>query len=141
MSGYGCGGSGEPCDGRQRPYFRPGEGATRGQAAKIVSQALGLTDSVPAGQQTFADVPNGNPFWVYIERLLVNRLGVMGGLHMRRARRAMRRPPKALLPPQQRLDARPGVEDSSQRILPRLPDAYEAVSLGVRNQESDFTDS
>jgi poly(hydroxyalkanoate) depolymerase family esterase len=79
MSGYPCGGPGEPCDSENRPYFRPGEGATRGQAAKIVSQALGLTDPVPEGQQTFADVPPDSTFWVYVERLLISRPDAIGG--------------------------------------------------------------
>ncbi|HMA35003.1 MAG TPA: S-layer homology domain-containing protein [Chloroflexia bacterium] len=39
VSGYGCGGPGEPCDSGNRPYFRPGTTATRGQIAKIVYQA------------------------------------------------------------------------------------------------------
>lgn len=79
MSGYPCGGPGEECDPQERPYFRPNEGATRGQAAKIVSQALGLTNPVPEGQQTFADVPPGSTFWVYIERLLMPHPEIMGG--------------------------------------------------------------
>ena len=36
ISGYTCGGPGEPCDARNRPYFRQGNNATRGQIAKIV---------------------------------------------------------------------------------------------------------
>jgi hypothetical protein len=40
ISGYTCGGPGEPCDGQTRPYFRPGADATRGQIAKIVYGAL-----------------------------------------------------------------------------------------------------
>ena len=40
ISGYSCGGPGEPCDPQQRPYFRPAAGATRGQIAKIVYNAL-----------------------------------------------------------------------------------------------------
>jgi hypothetical protein len=35
ISGYSCGGVGEPCDAQRRPYFRPYSQATRGQAAKI----------------------------------------------------------------------------------------------------------
>ena len=42
---------------------------TRGQTAKIVANAAGFPDAIPSQQQTFADVPPGNPFWVYIERL------------------------------------------------------------------------
>src|SRR5262249_15848315 len=40
MAGYACGGSGEPCDGEQRPYFRPDADVTRSQLAKIT--ALGM---------------------------------------------------------------------------------------------------
>jgi hypothetical protein len=41
ISGYTCGTApGEPCDATGRPYFRPGNHATRGQIAKIVYGAL-----------------------------------------------------------------------------------------------------
>jgi hypothetical protein len=40
ISGYTCGGAGEPCDERQRPYFRPQNSATRGQLAKIVTNTF-----------------------------------------------------------------------------------------------------
>src|SRR5262249_29323341 len=36
ISGYACGGPGEPCDDQRRAYFRQGNPATRGQIAKIV---------------------------------------------------------------------------------------------------------
>src|SRR5262249_9785554 len=39
MSGYACGGPGEPCGPARLPYFRPAGTATRGQIAKIVSNA------------------------------------------------------------------------------------------------------
>ncbi len=45
LSGYDCGGPGEPCDAQNRPYFRPGNSATRGQVAKIVYNTL----EAPAG--------------------------------------------------------------------------------------------
>src|SRR5262249_37445030 len=35
VSGYACGETGEPCDERNRPYFRPYANVTRGQLAKI----------------------------------------------------------------------------------------------------------
>jgi carboxypeptidase T len=47
VSGYTCGGPGEPCDAQNRPYFREGANATRGQIAKIVYNAL--TSGPPAG--------------------------------------------------------------------------------------------
>jgi hypothetical protein len=41
MSGYPCGGVGEPCVPPDNlPYFRPGANATRGQASKIVSNTF-----------------------------------------------------------------------------------------------------
>lgn len=67
VQGYACGGSGEPCDALNRPYFRPGSTATRGQIAKIVATALGFTDQVTA--QSFEDVASDNAFYVYVERL------------------------------------------------------------------------
>ena len=39
ISGYTCGGPGEPCDAQNRPYVRPAAGATRAQIAKIVDTA------------------------------------------------------------------------------------------------------
>lgn len=40
MSGYTCGGPGEPCGTPPLPYFRPGANATRGQASKIVANTF-----------------------------------------------------------------------------------------------------
>jgi hypothetical protein len=40
VSGYTCGGPGEPCDKQRRPYFRPYADATRGQISKIVYLAI-----------------------------------------------------------------------------------------------------
>jgi len=41
MGGYNCGGPGEPCIGPEnRPYFRPGNDVTRGQAAKIIANTF-----------------------------------------------------------------------------------------------------
>jgi hypothetical protein len=79
MTGYPCGGPGEPCDGQNRPYFRPNAGATRGQLTKIVSNAAGFNDTIPPGQYTFTDAPPGSTFWLYVERLLLNRPDVMAG--------------------------------------------------------------
>jgi hypothetical protein len=77
MGGYPCGGAGEPCDAQNRPYFRPFSNATRGQLSKIVANAAGINDPVPAGTQTYQDVPGGSPFYIYVERLTA--FGVMGG--------------------------------------------------------------
>jgi hypothetical protein len=77
VSGYTCGGPGEPCDAQNRPYFRWGANATRGQISKIVSNTKGYDDTIPSTQQTFTDVPHTNTFWLWIERLALH--GVMSG--------------------------------------------------------------
>jgi hypothetical protein len=40
ISGYDCGGEGEPCDDQNRPYFRPYNNVTRGQTSKIVANTF-----------------------------------------------------------------------------------------------------
>ncbi|HET9493032.1 MAG TPA: S-layer homology domain-containing protein [Chloroflexia bacterium] len=75
MVGYPCGGQGEPCGSQNLPYFRPAGAATRGQAAKIVSNAAGFTE--PGVGRHYADVPPENPFYNEIMRLTVR--GVMAG--------------------------------------------------------------
>jgi hypothetical protein len=43
VSGYPCGGPGEPCQApANRPYFRPTNAATRGQVSKFVTTAYGV---------------------------------------------------------------------------------------------------
>ncbi|MDQ3703642.1 MAG: S-layer homology domain-containing protein [Chloroflexota bacterium] len=39
VSGYPCGGPGEPCDAQNRPYYRPGSSVTRAQMTKFVDLA------------------------------------------------------------------------------------------------------
>ena len=76
MSGYPCGGPGEPCiPPANRPYFRPNATATRGQLAKIVSNAANFQE--PAAGQTFEDVPPNSTFYDFIQRLITR--GVMSG--------------------------------------------------------------
>lgn len=75
MSGYPCGGPGEPCGSGSLPYFRPNDTATRGQLAKIVSNSALYLD--PVTGQTFEDVEPGDTFYVFIERLASR--GVMSG--------------------------------------------------------------
>jgi hypothetical protein len=67
VSGYPCGGAGEPCDGQNRPYFRPSNNVTRGQIAKIVSNGSKFNDEVTG--QTFEDVAVGSTFYEFIERM------------------------------------------------------------------------
>jgi len=75
LSGYQCGGEGEPCDGENNPYFRPGHNITRGQIAKVVANAASLTED--PGEPIYADVPSGHPFYAWINRLTLR--GYMGG--------------------------------------------------------------
>jgi hypothetical protein len=76
ISGYPCGGPGEPCNPPGNlPYFRPNANATRGQISKIVSNAAGFIE--PVSGQTFEDVPPGSTFYEFIERLASR--GVMSG--------------------------------------------------------------
>lgn len=84
LGGYPCGGANpqtgqdEPCGETGNPYFRPSNLVTRGQIAKIVSNAAGFNEDVEG--QTYADVvPSDDPssFYVYIERLTAHN--VMSG--------------------------------------------------------------
>ncbi|MDQ2810091.1 MAG: S-layer homology domain-containing protein [Chloroflexota bacterium] len=59
------------------PCFQPGASVTRGQTAKFVAGAVGYSDPIPAGQQTFNDVLPSDVFWVFIERVYTH--GVVGG--------------------------------------------------------------
>ncbi len=77
MGGYLCGSvPEEPCTPPgNRPYFRPGANATRGQLAKIVANAAGV-GGTPTGL-LYTDVPEDNPFYLWVMRL--TNLGVMFG--------------------------------------------------------------
>ena len=66
VSGYNCGGPGEPCDAQNRPYFRPSGAVTRAQLTKITVVAAGWPLSNPA-TGTFADVPPNTTFYSFIE--------------------------------------------------------------------------
>ncbi|MFL5733291.1 MAG: S-layer homology domain-containing protein [Chloroflexia bacterium] len=47
--------------------FRPNNNVTRGQLAKIVSNAAGFSDT--PGPQAFEDVPPNHPFYAHVQRL------------------------------------------------------------------------
>lgn len=72
VSGYPCGGVGEPCNGSNEPYFRPGYNVTRGQLSKIAANAAGFADAILATTQTYTYVAPGSPFWLYVERLTLH---------------------------------------------------------------------
>jgi hypothetical protein len=76
IGGYVCGGPGEPCTAPDnRPYFRVGNNATRGQFTKILSTALGWSEAVSG--QTFEDVPPTQTFYTWVQRAAAR--GVIGG--------------------------------------------------------------
>ncbi len=66
ISGFLCGGPGEPCDAQSRLYFHPNTVITRAQAIRPVVRARGWTLLAPASQ-TFADVPPSHPWYGEIE--------------------------------------------------------------------------
>jgi hypothetical protein len=69
VGGYPCGGPGEACNDDDEPYYRPGANVTRGQLSKIIANSAGLDDPIAPGQQQFADVEPGDPFYEFVERL------------------------------------------------------------------------
>ncbi|MDQ3931204.1 MAG: S-layer homology domain-containing protein, partial [Chloroflexota bacterium] len=69
VGGYPCGSLGEDCNANNEPYYRPNANVTRGQLSKIVANSAGLDDDIAEGQQQFADVKPGDPFYIYVERL------------------------------------------------------------------------
>ncbi len=78
LPGYICGGPGEPCVApSNRSYFRPLSLVNRGIMAKTFAESAGFTDVIPMGQQTFEDINNNHPFWLWVERLAVH--GVTAG--------------------------------------------------------------
>jgi hypothetical protein len=68
LHGYPCNGPSEPCVPPQnRPYYRPNNPASRGQAAKVVEEAISIGS--PPGPPSFQDVPGTHPFFTQIQRL------------------------------------------------------------------------
>jgi S-layer homology domain/Beta-propeller repeat len=76
VSGYTCGGPGEPCDEQGRPYFRPYANVTRGQLSKIAVSAAGWLRRTPV-TPTFSDVPPGSAFYTFVETAVCH--GVVSG--------------------------------------------------------------
>ena len=65
--GYGCGAAGEPCDGQERPYFRPYADVTRGQLSKIDRRGRAQWSLINPATPTFADVPPADAFYPFVE--------------------------------------------------------------------------
>ncbi len=66
VSGYNCGGPGEPCDAQNRPYFRPYNNVTRGQLSKIDVVAAGWDLQNPT-DRSFEDVLPNTAFYTFVE--------------------------------------------------------------------------
>jgi hypothetical protein len=67
VSGYACGGPGEPCDCYNSPYYRPGNDVWRGQLSKIVVLARLL--AINSNVQRYQDVPPGSTYYDYVNTL------------------------------------------------------------------------
>jgi len=69
ISGYACGGAGEPCDDQNRPYYRPNSDVTRAQMTKFVDNARHMpgihieTETDPAPFYSYT----GNPAGIGVE--------------------------------------------------------------------------
>ncbi len=61
LSGYPCGGPGEPCDPSGRGYFRPGNNATRAQIAKMVYLTIQQPTPTPTPTPTATVTPTASP--------------------------------------------------------------------------------
>jgi hypothetical protein len=60
VTGYACGGAGEPCDAENRPYYRPGSLVTRQQMAKFIDNARSLPQIHIEGDSTGALIVSSN---------------------------------------------------------------------------------
>ncbi len=54
------------------PCFAPNNSISRGQMAKMLSNAAEFTDNTAGRTPSFYDVPSNDPFFVYIERLVMH---------------------------------------------------------------------
>ena len=69
VSGYDCGGSGEPCDAYHRPYYRTYNGVTRGQYSKMLalSKRWTLVNTPPSTYGvSYSDEPSTETFYSFI---------------------------------------------------------------------------
>ncbi len=74
VTGYPCGGPGEPCDGSNRPYYRPSNTVTRGQMSKFVDQARRQPGIDIEGILTATDPPP-------IQVLISGTVAIVGQTH------------------------------------------------------------
>jgi hypothetical protein len=76
ISGYACGGVGEPCFPGNLPYFRPNNNITRGQVSKVVVLAKEWPLLNPTNR-SFEDVPSTDPFYTFVETAV--SAGILSG--------------------------------------------------------------
>lgn len=76
VSGYACGGAGEPCTGANQPYFRPNRNVTRAQTSKMISISQRWGTVAPANP-SFADIDAGSPLYGYVEAAVQHN--IIGG--------------------------------------------------------------
>lgn len=82
VTGYPCGGPGEPCNPTNQPYYRPNANVTRAQLTKIIVLSAQQVNPlswalVNPGSATFNDVPTGTTFFSYVETAVAH--GVLEG--------------------------------------------------------------
>jgi hypothetical protein len=76
ISGYPCGGPGEPCDSQSRRYFRPSNNVTRAQTTKMIVISRGWSIVTPSSS-SFADVPTTDGLFGYVETAFAH--GIISG--------------------------------------------------------------
>jgi S-layer homology domain len=101
------------------PYYRPNNNVTRGQIAKIVSNAAGFQE--PVSGQSFEDVLPASTFYIFIERLASR--GIMAGYPCGN--------PEPCVPPENRPYFRPNANASRGQLSKIVSEAagfHEPVS-------------
>jgi len=78
VTGYPCGGLGEPCDPDHRPYYRPANSVTRGQMAKFIDNARHLPQLDIEADYSGALVVVSNTTGIGVHASSPNNWGVAG---------------------------------------------------------------
>jgi hypothetical protein len=83
MSGYACGGPGEPCDSASRPYYRPGSSVTRGQMTKFIDNARRLPGISILANEPVVPISVTNTYvgGIAISGVSTTGVGVWGNSH------------------------------------------------------------
>lgn len=113
ISGYDCGGPGEPCEPYGYKYFRPGANATRGQIAKIISSSQGFSED--PGLPMFQDMPQDAPFYAEVQRLA--KRGIISGY-------ACGGPGEPCAPPNQLPYFRPGANATRGQVAKMVANTF-----------------